>query len=118
MRYGTLDTCNQLLATSCNNGAMAPSTGSSTTTVDACTQVLPDWQCSDFINYENTPPACKTAVGSLPLGATCSVKAQCQTAFCAVVDGNACGVCSALPTVGSSCAQTQCPSGLSSPPLR
>lgn len=112
-RYGDEPTCESLFTADCVNGQAAPSTGSTPATAEGCAQALPSWDCPDFIDNVNLPPACQTVAGTLAAGATCAFATQCASAFCAIVPGSACGVCAAAPQAGATCAElTTCGPGL------
>lgn len=110
-RFGTTATCESLEKAVCVNGLTAPNTGATVAGKQACMQALPEWDCSDFIDTQNPPPPCHVAMGPLGTGEACSVAPQCQSGYCAIPTGAACGTCAAA-SPGVSCADSQCPSGL------
>ena len=107
-RYGSDDPvslCRTLITQSCINNLTGPGAGGTPSGIEACAQVIPTkWSCSDFVELLNPPPECAQPVGSLPSGAACATDGECQTRFCAVPLGNACGTCQQAPQPGSSCA--------------
>jgi hypothetical protein len=113
-RYGSTAECESLLRGVCETGQAAPSTGSTPATASACIAALTSsvWKCSDYIDYENIPPACQTPTGSLPDDAACGVSQQCQSGYCALPLYGACGTCVAVPPAGRSCAEYVCPPSL------
>jgi hypothetical protein len=111
-RYGSATSCEAIEKASCVNALTAPQTGASVATRQACMAALPEWDCTDFIDTQNPPPACHTATGPLTPGEVCSVATQCQSGFCALPWGSACGTCAPVPPAGASCAETECPVGL------
>jgi hypothetical protein len=111
-RFGSTATCESLEVSSCVDALIAPSTGATAAGREACTSALPEWACSDFIYSQNPPPACAPPTGALPDGAACAVLAQCQSGYCGYPTGVACGTCAPAPQPGDSCAEIQCPSGL------
>src|SRR5262249_40194972 len=71
------------------------------------------WACADFLNGTNTPSACAQPTGTIARGQPCSFPGQCQTGFCAIPPGSACGLCAPVPAAGASCAElTSCGQGL------
>jgi hypothetical protein len=109
LRYGDVTTCEALMKTNCVANLAAPSTGSTTAGLEECVQAVPNWDCGDFIFSQNPPPECQQATGALAAGAQCAFQAQCQSGFCAIVPGAACGACAAAPQPGDPCAQlTSC----------
>lgn len=104
-RFGDVKTCEASYSTLCLNTLAAPSTGASAAGNEACTQAISSWACGDYLFNQNIPPACQTAIGHLPAGATCAFPSQCQSGFCAIVPGHACGTCARPPQPGDPCDQ-------------
>lgn len=104
-RYGDLTTCETVNKAYCVANLAAPSTGQTVANVEACAQQYPNWDCNDYVLTQNPPPECQQVDGSLANGTSCAFPAQCQSGFCAIVPGAACGVCAATPQPGDSCAQ-------------
>jgi hypothetical protein len=100
--YGDEGTCETRLKLNCLNALAAPSSGNTAAKSEACALAYPSWSCSDYLNG-NPPAACVQATGSLGAGARCAFPGQCQTGFCAIVPGNACGVCAPAPSAGDRC---------------
>jgi hypothetical protein len=112
-RYGDVNTCESLMKSSCLANLAAPSTGSTPAGLEACVQALPNWDCGDYLFSQNAPPECQQTTGALGTGGTCAFTTQCQSGFCAMVPGAACGTCAPTPQPGDSCAQlTSCGFGL------
>ena len=103
LRFGDLATCESIFKQFCLNNLAAPSTGATTATAEGCALAIPNWDCADYLFTQNMPPECGTAVGTLPMGAACAFPGQCQSAFCAIVPGAACGTCAPAPQAGDSC---------------
>lgn len=62
---------------------MAPGTGNTPTTVEACVAAYPSWSCADFT--DSVPPAaCQPPPGAGGMGAVCAFDAQCSSAFCQI----------------------------------
>lgn len=103
--YGDMTTCVARLRDTCVDALSAPGTGNGAANVMACASAYSSISCVDYLNSNTDalPAACKTQVGSLAAGATCRYNAQCQSTFCAIPTGTACGACAPLPTVGATC---------------
>jgi hypothetical protein len=111
-RWGSTTGCESIEKTSCVNALTAPQTGATLAGREACMAALPQWDCTDFIDSQNPPPACHIATGPLANGASCAVSPQCQSSFCGLPTGSACGTCADVPQSGASCADSECPQGL------
>jgi hypothetical protein len=111
IRFGSADVCVAQFKASCLITAGLPHTGVTAGWQTACTNALPTWSCPDFLFSENPPPDCQVAVGSLPNGAACAVRSQCQSGFCAAPVGAACGTCGPPPAAGDPCSDTGCAAG-------
>jgi hypothetical protein len=107
-RFGDLRTCETLLKENCLQLSLAPSTGTTTASVEACAQDLSGpsskWSCGDYLFNQNPPPACQQPTGALATGSPCGVGPQCQSGFCSVAAGRMCGTCAPAPQPGDSCA--------------
>jgi hypothetical protein len=113
IRYGDGSTCEAGEKGSCVKALAAPSTGNSPQKVEACAMSFPNWGCTDYLNDMNIPMACVQATGQLTNGATCAFPGQCQSGFCAIAPGSACGACAAAPKAGDSCSLlTTCGPGM------
>jgi hypothetical protein len=107
--YGDEPTCEERVKSSCLNGLAAASTGATSGQTEGCAQAYASYACPDYLNRTNIPSACRQVTGSVPTGGACEFAAQCQTGFCAIVPGSACGTCASTPKEGDSCAQlTSC----------
>jgi hypothetical protein len=107
--YGPMQTCVSRLNQACLGQLGAPSTGAAADKTEACAKEYANYQCADYRNKANFPPDCVQATGSLANGSPCEYPGQCQSGFCAIVPGSACGSCAAAPKEGDSCAQlTSC----------
>jgi hypothetical protein len=107
--YGDEPTCETRLKTSCLNALSAPSTGATPSLSESCAQAYANYACADYRDKTNIPMPCQQASGSLAAGGACEFAAQCQTGFCAIAPGSACGKCATTPKQGDSCAQlTSC----------
>jgi hypothetical protein len=112
LRYIDIATCVSAYDALCTAGQSAPDTGATPASSEACVAALPNWPCADFLNTQNIPPDCQVAKGARANGAPCAVRQQCQTGYCGIVPGSACGTCAPVPQVGDSCTAQQCPPGL------
>lgn len=112
LRYGSESACETGEAGSCMLTLAQPSNGKTVAHVEACAQAYAGWSCTDYLNDQNIPTGCQQATGPFANGAACAVSGQCQTGFCAIAPGAACGTCAAVPQAGASCAQlTACAPG-------
>ena len=113
IRYGSESVCETGETSSCMSTLAEPSNGKTPALVEACAQAYPGWDCTDSLNDQNIPQACRQQTGPFADGTVCAVSGQCQTGFCAIAPGASCGICTALPAAGASCAQlTTCGAGL------
>jgi hypothetical protein len=113
VRFGDEASCEAREKVNCASSLAAPGNGSSPTHIEACAQTLPTWDCTSYLNGRNVPTACQQQTGALTDGATCAFSGQCQSGFCAVAPGAACGSCAAQPALGASCAMlTTCGPGV------
>jgi hypothetical protein len=104
LRYGDSATCTARVTANCTTSLAAASTGNSPVHTEACSQAYPGWPCTDYLNDLDVPTACQQQTGSVGAGGGCAFPGQCQSGFCAIAPGAACGTCAAQPTLGSSCA--------------
>ena len=102
--YGDEGTCETRLKLLCLNSLAAPSAGNDAQKSEACALAYPSWSCTDYLDVTNPPAACAQAKGGLASGQPCGSPGQCQTGFCAIAPGSACGVCAPVPQPGASCA--------------
>jgi hypothetical protein len=113
--YGTLAACVTSEGEACTNALAAPQTGDTPADRVACGAALTtsSWTCPDFLNDLNPPAACAPKTGMLTTGSACAFGGQCQSSFCAIPGGAACGSCAAVPAAGASCAKApDCGPGL------
>jgi hypothetical protein len=111
--YGDEPTCETRNALNCNNSLVAPGTGASASSDQACASAYSSLSCTDYLN-RNTPMACNVQPGSGGKDSPCAFSAQCQSGFCAIQPGVLCGTCApAPPMAGASCLMlTNCGTGL------
>lgn len=109
IRYGSTDVCVSRVKANCLSALGAANTGRTPDNDEACALAQPSASCSDF--SQGTIAACQAPAGTRAVGNPCTFNAQCQSAFCAVAPGVACGTCAAVPTPGQSCTNTQCGPG-------
>lgn len=105
VQFGDEATCEAREKLGCIASLGAPGTGATPATVDGCTSAIPSESCTDLLD-NNPPPACLPAIGKGAAGASCLFDAECQSTYCAVQKGSACGTCAALPKAGDSCSAT------------
>lgn len=106
VRYGDETTCESRLTAQCVTNLAAPNTGASSSTVEACAQSILTEDCASFLGNDQPDP-CVPPAGSVANGAACGVSAQCQSTYCWVSTGSACGTCATAPVAGSSCAASR-----------
>ncbi len=100
--WGDTATCQSRQKQQCLNDLAAPSTAATPSTVEACAQAYPNWDCESW--ELNIPPtACIPPAGKLSSGSSCLAGGQCQSTYCLVSTGVECGTCAALPAVGATC---------------
>lgn len=105
VRFGDEPTCEARDQDNCNAALDAPSTSTTPDSVTACGSSITAQTCSEFL-AGTTTSACEPTAGKIANGAACLYGAQCQSTYCAVPIGAACGTCAPLPKVGDSCAVT------------
>ena len=105
--YGNLGTCITRLQAQCNTALAAANTGNSPSAVEDCVKAVPGESCQDYLQG-NPVAACRAKSGSVSAGGACTFSAQCQSAFCALLKGTACGTCANPPNVGDPCTDTGC----------
>jgi hypothetical protein len=103
--YGDMATCVAHIHDNCVQALAAPSTGNSPANVLACANAYASISCVDYLdsNTDAYPASCKVQVGTLAMGAACRFSAQCQSTFCSIATGSACGTCAASPSEGTPC---------------
>jgi hypothetical protein len=109
--FGDLPTCVTSYETFCLNRLATPDSVLSATQVETCAQDLPQESCENLYGSDNTAP-CEAADGPLANGSTCTVNAQCQSAFCALSKYAVCGSCATQPAPGADCSTITCGVGL------
>jgi hypothetical protein len=109
--YGTMATCVEREALQCTISQAAPNTGATVTNLEACVSAYPAYSCEDFFN--NNPPAACLVTGPKATNAPCAFEGQCSTTYCGDNKTAACGTCTAPPTAGASCRNSNCADGQS-----
>ena len=102
-RFGDLATCIARGVLGCSAALAAPDTSATPEFFTACAAALTSSSCADFIDDTNIPQACLNLAGPRASGAACSFSAQCQSSWCQVLRGAACGVCAVRPAAGAAC---------------
>ena len=100
--YGDLASCVARIHDACLASLAAAGTAQTPTRVLACATAYPAIACADYLNG-NLPGDCAAQSGALVAGAACRYNSQCQSAWCAVPTGSACGVCGSQPMAGAAC---------------
>ncbi len=100
--YGDLATCIARLHDTCVASLAAPNTAITATIVQACATAYPSIACNDYLNG-NLPASCLAQPGPGANGTACRYASQCQSGYCAVNTGSACGACAAPPVAGALC---------------
>ena len=103
--YGDLGTCVARMRLACLGSLGAPDTAATAVRTEACATELPALTCDDLFNGKPQGD-CTTPVGPLAVGVPCQYNGQCQTSFCHVPHGVACGTCAGIPTAGDACSET------------
>jgi hypothetical protein len=112
LRYGTERACETRETANCTAGLTAPMNGNTPAAVEACASAYAAWACEDYLDNQNVPQPCQQQLGPVVNGGSCAVSGQCESGFCAVAPGSACGTCAGVPKVGASCARlTSCGPG-------
>jgi hypothetical protein len=114
-RYPSQMACETIQKQSCLLALEAPGTSQTAALQEACAAAITAsianptiWACWDFLSTQNPPPACQFQPGALANGAPCAVPQQCQTDYCALVPGAACGTCAPRPPAGTPCSNINC----------
>jgi hypothetical protein len=97
-------TCETRLKVNCLDQLAAPGTGATAETTEACAVALPSETCDQLLD-DQPVAACAQKTGSMSIGEMCAFPGQCQTGFCAIQPGAACGTCQNAPQPGDSCAR-------------
>ncbi len=104
--------CESRESLTCLAALQAPGTKVDAAHDQACATAIDGEGCPDLLGP--TPPdACVPPAGTRANGQPCAFNGQCQSTYCAVPEGAACGACAAEPAAGDSCALTgSCGRGL------
>ncbi len=104
LRYGSEADCETRETSSCTSALAEPLNGNTPTAVEACANAYASWDCTDYLENQNPPTACRQQLGPVIDGGFCAVDGQCQSGFCGVAPGASCGTCAGAPVPGASCA--------------
>jgi len=100
--YGSEAECETRVAPPCVSGLSAQGTGQSASNLETCVAEYASYSCTDF--RDNNPSgACVPPAGTRPVGSACGANGQCASTFCHLAQRETCGVCAALPQVGTIC---------------
>ena len=96
--YGDEPTCEQRAALACM--PLVGASGSSLTpaSIDPCAQAIMGETCAEL--GDNSQPSACDFKGSAAAGAACGTNAQCQSGYCRLTFGTACGTCEARAGAG------------------
>ena len=104
--YQNAGTCVAEQTTSCLNAQASPGDGNTPSGTEACAVALPTATCDDYL--QNNLTMCPQHTGAVATGGGCVYSSQCQTGFCAVTSGVACGTCAPPPAPGDECVDQGC----------
>ena len=103
-RYASIDTCVERQTQVCLNSFTAPQNSNSDARLSACAASYP---ASALVHRDLlanvTASACLSNAGPRNDGDPCAFAGQCQSTFCSIPTGSACGTCAAVPAVGDDC---------------
>jgi hypothetical protein len=105
VKYGDLATCESRLSAQCVLGLAAPNTGATPANREACSTSIAAEDCPTFLGTD-APDPCVPPAGTLAAGSACGAAAQCQSTYCAIPVGSACGTCATAPVAGDPCTAT------------
>jgi hypothetical protein len=108
--WGDLATCEERLAQQCEYNLIAPGTGATVATTQACTQKIPGLDCAWVNNPSHfylEPEVCDPVDGGVAVGRPCFTSAQCQSGYCAVPANARCGTCAPTPHASDPCVDTE-----------
>jgi hypothetical protein len=94
--------CETRESLSCMAALAAPGTKLTPAHDQACASAIDAQACADLLG-PSPPDACVPPAGARANGQPCSFNGQCQSTFCAVPQGAACGSCADEPKAGDSC---------------
>ena len=104
--YGSYDNCLTRNKSLCTSRATAQGSGATAANLQACATAYPAATCAQFfLGLPDCAPE-----GTLADGASCAHDAQCQSAFCQIDLGAACGTC-AQSQAGDDCSTLPCGPG-------
>jgi hypothetical protein len=106
LAYKTVGACIAEETDSCVSAQTSNGDGNSPADTESCAVALPSASCDDYL--ENNLTMCPQHDGKLTNGSGCAFDSQCETGFCAVASGYACGTCAPEPVVGDECVDRGC----------
>jgi hypothetical protein len=111
--YGDEPACESRTSAACAAALVAPGTGDTPDTVEACAGAYAGWACKDLLDDVAVPAACAPRTGKQSGNKACAFDGQCTTGFCAFPTNSSCGVCAPLPVGGTPCGGSEtCGPGL------
>jgi hypothetical protein len=109
--YGDTMTCITRTSLGCLPALGANGNQTTPAQLDACAQAIGSETC-DAAADNAEPQACDLP-GTLAAGAGCGSNAQCQSGYCKIPLGKACGTCTARAAAGAACSvDVDCAAGL------
>jgi hypothetical protein len=115
--FGDVATCGERVKMMCTDDAMAPGSGITEASIEACAESLAKATCDDVLG--NRLGACSFR-GSLPDGSKCGANGQCASGLCRkdpdrAVPASFCGTCAPRGAAGEPCRKDEnedCQNGL------
>jgi hypothetical protein len=110
--WGDEATCQDRVVPACVKGLAASSTGATAAGYETCAADVGATECSALVS-RNMPASCRPSGGRVAAGGACGDDWQCQSGYCSIPSGEACGTCASRLSAGSACTDdAQCEFGL------
>jgi hypothetical protein len=111
-QYGDDATCQARNLIGCAGQFAARGTTWTPAGLEACVAAIPTASCQELIMLNRLPAACTPAPGTLAMGESCAVDAQCQGQVCLFGGFGSCGTCQTVSPVNSICVDSsECAAG-------
>jgi hypothetical protein len=107
--YGDRTACLARQVTSCLGSQSAPYTGTTPSIALACAAATSAEACDDY--YATVTPTVCIVRGMLADGRGCAFNGQCNSTYCNIPRGSACGTCGSPPAAGDDCSSIPCGRG-------
>ena len=102
--FGDMNTCLSRWAEGwCAPRLKVSGSGDTPATTLACAAARRAITCAEWIDGSYSLDVCLPQAGTLPNGATCGTSGQCQSRYCAITRGAACGKCAPTAAAGGAC---------------